>query len=138
MQIVLKQLRTQAAIPQTELARRLHGDQPAVSRAEKADLVQLRLSDLVSYLEGLGGYLELRVGVAGLEQEFLSGTVPNSGGAETKKSAEIDECEPTKSAKCAESAAGEQTELPSTTPAQELPPSSRKVWELPQTREWPL
>ncbi len=55
----LMQLRQLVGTPQTELAAALSCNQPAVSRFEKRD--DVKISTLVSYLEAMGGRLEMRV-----------------------------------------------------------------------------
>jgi hypothetical protein len=55
----LMQLRQLVGTPQTELATALSCNQPAVSRFEKRD--DVKLSTLVSYLDAIGGRLEMRV-----------------------------------------------------------------------------
>jgi predicted XRE-type DNA-binding protein len=59
----LFQLRADAGVSQSELAERLGVSQPAVSKLEHA--ADMRLSTLQSYVEGLGGTMELRIEVAG-------------------------------------------------------------------------
>jgi hypothetical protein len=55
----LMQLRQLVGTPQTELAAALSCNQPAVSRFEKRD--DVKLSTLVSYLNAMGGRLDMRV-----------------------------------------------------------------------------
>jgi hypothetical protein len=77
MQIVLSQLRTKAGVSQTELAKRIDWNQSEISRMEKEDFLKLRLGDVVNYIRGLDGYVQLHLGVCGesnFEQEFQSGT----------------------------------------------------------------
>ena len=71
--IALHDLRRRRSLSQQELAERLQVRQPAVSKIENGD--DPRLSTLRSYIEALGGELELRVH---LDDEELSLTIGDS------------------------------------------------------------
>ncbi|EWM14313.1 helix-turn-helix domain-containing protein [Kutzneria sp. 744] len=57
----LGQLREQARVTQTELARRMGVSQPRVSQLEQGDLNQLTVDTVRRYAEALGGQLKIVV-----------------------------------------------------------------------------
>ncbi|MBN6038588.1 helix-turn-helix domain-containing protein [Amycolatopsis sp. 195334CR] len=58
----LAQLREQAGVSQTELARRIGVSQPRVSQLENGDLAQMELDTVRRYIAALGGRLRVVAG----------------------------------------------------------------------------